>query len=179
MTTTTTSDVPPPSGAHTLSTWEEWGGDYRLVWGADRPVPASDISLAPHHPTSALHPTLFNSVTAQSMTARPWNRPASRSKRSTTTAAAASTSASPRRAQGCQLLRSSRASAGHETGPRPAALASSLAVPWRNDTPEARIIRPVMNKPSQSIQAGRRHPSRRSSLVVTSDPGRPSKRDTR
>jgi hypothetical protein len=48
MTTTTTTDVPPPSGAHTLSTWEEWGGDYRLVWGADRPVPASDISLAPH-----------------------------------------------------------------------------------------------------------------------------------
>jgi hypothetical protein len=48
MTTTTTSEVPPPSGAHTLSTWEEWGGDYRVVWGADRLVPASDISLAPH-----------------------------------------------------------------------------------------------------------------------------------
>jgi hypothetical protein len=49
MTTTTTiPDVPPPSGAHTLSTWEEWGGDYRLVWGTDRPVPASIISLAPH-----------------------------------------------------------------------------------------------------------------------------------
>ena len=47
-TTTTTSDVPLPSVTHTLSTFEEWGGDYRVVWGDARPVPAANISLQPH-----------------------------------------------------------------------------------------------------------------------------------
>ncbi len=47
-TSTSTSDVPLPPGTHTLSTCEYWGGDYRIVWGADRPVPVANISLAPH-----------------------------------------------------------------------------------------------------------------------------------
>ncbi|ULE32869.1 hypothetical protein [Mycobacterium sp. IDR2000157661] len=38
MNATTIPDVPPPPGAHTLSTWGDWDYEYRVVWTADRCV---------------------------------------------------------------------------------------------------------------------------------------------
>jgi hypothetical protein len=48
MTTPPTApDVPLPAGAHTLSTWEDWDNEFRILWGEGRRVEATNILLSP------------------------------------------------------------------------------------------------------------------------------------
>jgi hypothetical protein len=47
MTTINTPDVPLPAGTTVLGDWDQWGHEFRLVWGDHRRVAATDISLSP------------------------------------------------------------------------------------------------------------------------------------
>jgi len=50
MTTTSTTnhrDVPLPAGTTVGGDFDQWGHEFRIIWGDDRRVEATDISLAP------------------------------------------------------------------------------------------------------------------------------------